>query len=382
MSRLQTRQAQLPPSLRSLTLSTKPERMKAYSQRGSPVSANQAYSPFAMPISASPHTPSTTNDDVEFTSLPPPPRRTRAIQVSGPGYAPEKDSREVPKLTVKTFRRQSAMSLDEAVLEESPTMAWLQREEQADDRMSRGSIFGQIQPITITEEGEPKMEADATAETAAKTEEEGEKRVSAALAAAKAALEEAAAAVADSSSSKVASDANPEQESVRPESSLEGIHVAEIQYFRTSKPRIISAVSSPTSAHEEKNNSPTRSPVDGGNPLQSEGSTATADDAITLPVCTSTAQSTHHRTGLHPDSSSATLPLRIDKRPRKASERSTVSLPAPKAISSAPPGQRFIVPKGTIIHPSKESPKHRTRGKLVKSRSAIGESRMVLERLY
>lgn len=396
MNKFQTRQAQLPPSLRSLTLSTKLERMKAYSNRssplsGSPLSGSPGYSAFSMSSPESPRTPSTASDEVPgFTSLPPPPRRTRPRRVPVPEYAPEETS-EVPKLTIKTFRRQSAMSLDEAVVAESPTMAWLQREEQTDNRGSRGSIFGQLpQPVTIEEE--PRTEGEATA---TKAEEKGEKRVSAAIAAAKAALEEAAAVDTDASGSKLgvtASNANPNPESVRPESSLGDIRVAEKQYFKTSKPRIISAVPSPTTPHHEQDHdAPTRLPVDDRDsppptPAQSEGLTVTANDGIALkPVpletdaATNTAQPHHHHTwspGHHANFSSATLPLRIEKRPRNMSERSTVSLPPP---SSAPAGHKFLVPKGSITSPSRE---HRTRSKLVKSKSATSQSFRFLADVY
>jgi hypothetical protein len=314
-----------------------------------------------------------------------------------PEYAPEETS-EVPKLTIKTFRRQSAISLDEAVVAESPTMAWLQREEQTDssNRASRGSIFGQSpQPVTIAEEEDPRIEVEAITATATKAEEKGEKRVSAAIAAAKAALEEAAAVDTDASGSKLsvtASNANPNPESVRPESSLWDIRVAEKQYFKTSKPRIISAIPSPTTPqHEQDHDAPTRLPVDDRDsppptPAQSEGLTVTANDGIALkpvPVetgaATNTAQPPHHHTwspGHHANFSSATLPLRIEKRQRNMSERSTVSLPPP---SSAPAGHKFLVPKGSVTSPSRE---YRTRSKLVKSKSATSESFCFLEDVY
>lgn len=392
MSQFETRHVQMPPSLRSLTLSSQFERLREFENRVGPIMAQPSYPGLKGPSPGGSNAQSTTptSNDPGFTSLPPPPRRIRAKRVPVPQYVSEEgESKTLSKLTIpQNPHRASVASFDASIIDQSPTMAWLEREGLSkSNRASRGSIFGHVEAATIAEEEEPTAGASSGDATAKGEKKKGsaEGKVAAAVSAARAALEEAVAAAAgtDSSSSKLsltASNANPRSESVRPETSLEDIRVAEKQYFRTSKPRIIGAIipPSPTSAPGDGDASPTRLPVDDresvpSTPAQEENLTASPDDAITLDsqeVAPVTTAATDHDDDIwspshHANGSSATLPLRIEKRPGSKGA-STESLVAKTPVNAAP--KEFIVPRGSASNKS-ETPKARAKAKLIKAKS-------------
>ncbi|KAJ2923857.1 hypothetical protein H1R20_g13237, partial [Candolleomyces eurysporus] len=241
------------------------------------------------------------------------------------------------------------------------------------------------------EEGKPET---LPSEKTATKNRDGENKVAAAVSAAKAALEAAAAAATEASPSK-ASNANPKPESVKLESSFEDIRVAEKQYFRTSKPRIIPTIfippASPASPQTAKpdggaHTNDARLPVDDRDslpptPVAIEGpnghagpnrESATGPSAVICIPSPAISPDSHSQTphwlGHHPNLSSSTLPLRIEKRSRKSATEGTADSRSPEAPAPAPPAKEFIVPKGSAT-PSRETLKPRTRAKLVKPKS-------------
>ncbi|RXW24582.1 hypothetical protein EST38_g1299 [Candolleomyces aberdarensis] len=249
------------------------------------------------------------------------------------------------------------------------------------------------------EEGKPETPPK---EKTPREDTDGESKVAAAVSAAKAALEAAAAAASEASPSKLslaASNANPKPESVKLESSFEDIRVAEKQYFRTSKPRIIPTIfippASPASPQTAKpdggaHTNDARLPVDDRDslpptPVAIEGpnshagpnrESATGPSAVICIPSPAISPDSHSQTphwlGHHPNLSSSTLPLRIEKRSRKSATEGTADSRSPEAPAPAPPAKEFIVPKGSA-NPSRETLKPRTRAKLVKPKSTPNE---------
>jgi hypothetical protein len=90
------------------------------------------------------------------------------------------------------------------------------------------------------------------------------------------------------------------------------------------------------------------------------------------PAISPDSHSTLHWPSHHPNLSTSTLPLRIEKKARKSAE-SIEGFRSPEDPVPAPPAKEFIVPKGSAT-PSRETLKPRTRGKLVKPKSTPSTS--------